>query len=107
MVAQSDMMNEIPFDPEGFELALALVKSLDNRHRLTILCLLCYRDVNVSEMADASGLSMSAVSQHLAVLKSAGLVTSEKQAQTVTYSLASDEVRRVIGLLKDLYCTAE
>lgn len=100
-----NVMSEIPFDPEGFEKALALVKSLDNRHRLMILCLLCYREANVSEMSEISGLSMSAVSQHLNILKNAGFVSGSKESQTVTYSLASDEIRRVIELLKDMYCT--
>ncbi|MFC4348496.1 ArsR/SmtB family transcription factor [Kordiimonas lipolytica] len=98
--------SEIPFDAEGFERALTLIKSLDNRNRLLILCILCYREANVSDMASASGLSMSAVSQHLTVLKNAALVTSRKESQTVIYSLASDEVRQMIGLLKDLYCAA-
>jgi len=100
------MIDEIPFDPVGFKKALALIKSLDNENRLLILCLLCHRDVNVSEMAEASGLSMSAVSQHLNVLRQAGMVASEKQSQTVTYRLANDEVRRTIDLLKDMYCSA-
>lgn len=97
-------MSELPFDPAGFEKALSLIKSLDNRNRLLILCLLCHREANVSEMAEASELSMSAVSQHLSVLKNAGLVTSQKESQTVTYRLASDEVYRMIELLKDMYC---
>jgi len=97
-------LEEIPFDQEGFEKALALVKSLDNRNRLMILCMLCFRDVNVSEMAVASGLSMSAVSQHLTVLRNAKLVDSVKQRQTVTYKLANEDVRRIIELLKELYC---
>ncbi len=96
--------SEMPFDPKGFEKALTLVKSLDNRSRLLILCLLCYRDANVSEMAEAAELSMSAVSQHLSVLKNAGLVEATKESQTVTYSLANEDVRQVIELLKSLYC---
>ena len=97
-------LEDILFDPEGFEKSLALIKSLNNRNRLLILCLLCYSDLNVTEMSEASGLSMSAVSQHLTVLKNATLVTTEKSSQTVTYSLKNDDVRRVIELLKDLYC---
>jgi len=97
--------NDIPFDPEGFERALELVKSLNNRNRLLILCLLCYRDLNVSEMANASELSMSAASQHLTVLKKANLVDTMKTRQTITYSLKNDDVRRVINLLKDIYCS--
>ncbi len=97
-------MDDIPFNQEGFDKALTLIKSLDNRNRLMILCLLCYRDMNVTEMASVIGLSMSALSQHLTVLKNAGFVDSDKQAQTVTYRLKNEEVRRVIDLLKTLYC---
>ncbi len=98
------LMDDIPFNQEGFDKALTLIKSLDNRNRLMILCLLCYRDMNVTEMASVIGLSMSALSQHLTVLKNAGFVDSDKQAQTVTYRLKNEEVRRVIDLLKTLYC---
>lgn len=99
-----NLIDEIPFNPEGFEKALALIKAMDNPSRLRILCLLCFKDLNVSEMSEASGLSMSAVSQHLNVLKSADLVATEKQSQTVTYRLKNDDVRQVIELLKVLYC---
>jgi len=98
------IIEEIPFDPKGFEKALALIKSLDNRHRLLILCLLCYRNANVSEMSEASGLSMSAVSQHLSVLKKADLVATKKTSQTITYRLKNEDVRKVVDLLKQLYC---
>jgi len=99
-----NILEEIAFDSNGFEKALGLIKSLDNPNRLLILCLLCYKDLNVSEMAEAAELSMSAVSQHLSVLKQADLVISSKSSQTVTYSLKGEEVRQVIELLKTLYC---
>lgn len=94
----------LALDPAGFEKALTLIKCLDNPNRLAILCLLCGRDLTVTEMADAAGLSMSAMSQHLGVLRSAGLVATEKRQQQVIYRLDSPEVKAVIGLLKSLYC---
>jgi len=99
-----NLPSELPFDPEGFENALTLIKSLDNRNRLLILCLLCYKSMNVTDMAEAANLSMSAISQHLTVLKKANLVESKKSSQTVTYSLKDDNVRQIVELLKQLYC---
>lgn len=92
------------FDQEGFEKALSLVRAMDNRHRLMILCMLCERGRNVSEMSQATGLSLSAVSQHLNILKESDLVKWEKSAQVVTYSLKTGEVQQVISLFKKLYC---
>lgn len=96
---------EHPFDPEGFEKALSLIKSLDNRNRLLILCMLCEGERTVTEMAVAASLSLSAMSQHLSVLRQHGLVDTEKKQQTVTYRLTGSEVKRIVTLLKELYCT--
>lgn len=95
----------LDFDALGFEKALRLVKAMDNRHRLFILCLMCEGGRSVTEMAEATGLSLSAMSQHLTVLKDAELVLWEKSGPTVTYRLRTTEVERVIKLLKELYCS--
>ncbi|MBU6950093.1 helix-turn-helix transcriptional regulator [Hahella sp. HN01] len=92
------------FDPEGFEKALSLIKSMDNRNRLFILCLLCDGERTVTEMAEATELSLSAMSQHLSVLRQADLVETEKYQQSVTYRLKGNEVKQMIALLKKLYC---
>lgn len=84
--------------------AVALLKALANEHRLLILCHLQERELSVGEMNEKLGLSQSALSQHLAVLRRDDLVSTRKEAQTVYYSLKSDEVRAIIGLLHGLYC---
>lgn len=91
-------------DPVGFEKALTLIKCLDNPNRLAILCLLCGTDMTVTEMVAEAELSLSAMSQHLSVLRAAGLVATEKRQQQVIYRLCSDEVKAVISLLKTMYC---
>ena len=58
----------------------------------------------VGEMNKKLGLSQSALSQHLAWLRKDNLVTTRKEAQTVFYSLKSDEVREMIHLLNNIYC---
>ena len=85
--------------------AVALLKALANERRLFILCHLLDRELSVGELNSILGLSQSALSQHLAVLRRDGLVGTRKQAQTVYYSLNSREVREVIALLHRLYCS--
>ena len=85
--------------------AVVLLKALANERRLFILCyLLNEREMCVGEMNKKLGLSQSALSQHLAWLRKDNLVTTRKEAQTVFYSLKSDEVREMIHLLNNIYC---
>lgn len=84
--------------------AAHLLRALANEHRLLILCQLAKEERAVSELVAAVGLSQSAVSQHLARLRREGLVATRREAQAIFYSLASEEVRRVIAALYDIYC---
>lgn len=85
--------------------AVVLLKALANERRLFILCyLLNEGEMCVGEMNKKLGLSQSALSQHLAWLRKDNLVTTRKDAQTVFYSLKSDEVREMIHLLNNIYC---
>lgn len=84
--------------------AVKLLKALANERRLFILCHLLDKELSVGEMNQFLGLSQSALSQHLAILRNDDLVSTRKEAQTVYYSLKSDEVREMIALLHRLYC---
>ena len=84
--------------------AVVLLKALANERRLFILCyLLSEGEMCVGEMNKKLGLSQSALSQHLAWLRKDNLVATRKEAQTVYYSLKSEEVKAVIKLLNDMY----
>jgi ArsR family transcriptional regulator, virulence genes transcriptional regulator len=86
--------------------AAALLKALANENRLMILCCLMASDgeLCVGELNRRVPLSQSALSQHLASLREAGLVSTRKVAQTVYYRLEGDEARALIGLLQSIYC---
>ncbi|MFH7565749.1 ArsR/SmtB family transcription factor [Oceanimonas smirnovii] len=84
--------------------AVKLLKALANERRLFILCHLLDKELSVGEMNQFLGLSQSALSQHLAILRNDDLVSTRKEAQTVYYSLKSEEVREMIALLHQLYC---
>lgn len=85
--------------------AEALLKAVANRSRLMVLCELNNGERSVGALQQAVGLSQSALSQHLARLRADGLVATRRDAQTIFYSLASERVGRLIGLLYELYCS--
>jgi DNA-binding transcriptional ArsR family regulator len=84
-----------------------LLKTMANPARLVILCQLADGERSVGELARTVGLSQSAISQHLAVLRKGEAVTSRRDGQTVFYSLASDDVVALMGMLHGLFCKAE
>jgi DNA-binding transcriptional ArsR family regulator len=86
--------------------ACELLKAMANEWRLMILCQLSEGEKTVSELQTLLGLSQSALSQHLAVLRREKIVTARKHAQSVSYSLAGDEATRVMETLHDLFCGA-
>lgn len=84
--------------------AALLMKQLSSPARLMILCALESAELSVNELNDKVALSQSALSQHLAKLRSAGLVSTRKDKQLVFYRLAGTDVSQVIAVLKSIYC---
>ncbi len=84
--------------------AAGLLKSLAHPARLMVLCRLAEGEASVSELQQMTALSMSALSQHLAVLRDAALVETRRQAQAVYYSLRPSPALGVIQALHDAYC---
>ena len=86
------------------ERAADLLATMSNKHRLLILCRLVEGEVHAGALADESGLSQSALSQHLAKLRDAGIVTTRRDAQMIYYRLSSPEAEAVLKTLYQIYC---
>lgn len=85
--------------------ATELLKLISNQKRLLILCLLHEKEMSVSELNETlTQLSQSALSQHLAQLRSADLVKVRRDAQSIYYSLTDSKAVQIIHLLHQLYC---
>ena len=87
--------------------AEGLLKAVANRRRLTILCELSNGERSVSALGEAVGLSQSALSQHLARLRADRIVATRRESQTIYYSLESEQAKRLIELLYQLYCAPQ
>lgn len=84
--------------------AAALLKALSHPARLRVLCRLVDGEASVGELQPLTGLSLSALSQHLAVLREMELVSTRRQAQTIFYALADSPAVGVLQALHTAYC---
>lgn len=84
--------------------ASSLLRAMANKQRLVILCHLFEGEKTVGALLDQIGLSQSALSQHLAILRRDGLVESRRNGTSVVYSLASPEAAAMMATLHGLFC---
>jgi DNA-binding transcriptional ArsR family regulator len=80
------------------------LKALSHENRLLLLCLLSEGERSVSELEAILSMRQSAVSQQLARLRLDNLVVARRDGKAVLYSLANDDVRRMIGVIYDIFC---
>ncbi|NGO80591.1 helix-turn-helix transcriptional regulator [Streptomyces sp. YC504] len=83
--------------------AVAVLKAVADPTRFTILWDLSQGERPVGQLAELTGAHVAAVSQHLARLRTAGLVTSRREGTRIYYRAAGDHVR---ALLEDAFLTA-
>jgi len=97
------------FDPETFKKQAVevaeILRALANERRLMILCKLVeWGEGNVNALAEAVGLSQSALSQHLARIREEGLVTFRRESQTLWYRIADPRIEQLFATLHRLFC---
>nr|WP_202892192.1 metalloregulator ArsR/SmtB family transcription factor [Kribbella shirazensis] len=83
-----------------YERKAEFFKTLAHPARIRVLELLSQRDHSVAEMLPDVGIEASNLSQHLAVLRRAGLVTTRKEGSNVIYSPASPEVAELLAVAR-------
>jgi ArsR family transcriptional regulator len=74
-------------------------RALGNEHRLRILELLAQRETSVEALAERVGLSIANASQHLRLLRAAGLLTSRRDGKHVLYVVSDPTVLELTAAL--------
>ncbi len=82
--------------------AAAIGRALADPKRLCVLESLALGELSVSELSGRVGCQVPNMSQHLAVLRSAGLVTSRREGTTVLYRLADPSVLEAYRIIQQL-----
>ncbi len=89
---------------DDVERASRSLKAISHPLRLKILCILEDREVSVQEIVDIVGTSQSNISQHLAILRDKGVLSSRKDANRVYYRVADSRILKLISMMQDVFC---
>lgn len=82
------------------------LRALANSDRLIMLCRLSDGEASVNELVAITGMPQSSVSQHLATLREAGVITARAEGQRRFYSISDPQARRIMAALCQA-CTPE
>ena len=85
-----------------YQLKAEFFKTLGHPARIRVLELLSQREHAVSELLPEVGIEPANLSQQLAVLRRAGLVTSRKEGSAVHYSLASPQLAELLAVARSI-----
>jgi len=97
--------SELLVRDEDIDRAARSLKAMSHPLRLKILCTLGDSEVSVQGIVDAVGTSQSNISQHLAILRSKGILTARKDANRVYYRVGDPRTLRLICMMREVFCS--
>ena len=89
-------MNEI------YKIHAEMCKVFSNPTRLEILNLLKDKEMSVTELIKKTKLSQANVSQHLAIMKYIGVVTSNRKGKNIYYKLTNSKIVKAFDIIKEV-----
>ncbi len=89
---------------EDVERASRSLKAMSHPLRLKILCTLGDEEVSVQDIVEFVGTSQSNISQHLAILRDKGILSSRKDANRVFYRVSDARTLKLIGMMREVFC---
>ena len=86
----------------GYQKSAVIGRALADPKRLCVLESLADGEVSVSDLSTRVGCQVPNMSQHLAVLRSAGLVSTRREGNTIYYRLADPKVLEAFRLIQSI-----
>lgn len=85
-----------------YEIHADICKTLGNAKRIEILDALRDRELSVSELVGLLGISPANVSQHLAVMRQKGILTSRRNGNNIFYRVSNAKVIKACSLMREV-----
>lgn len=86
-----------------FEMAANLLSAMGNEKRILVLDIISREETSVGRLAVLANITLSSLSQHLTKLRSFNLVQTRRDAQTIYYRSESEEVRKLLATVYEIY----
>lgn len=96
-IGPQQLQETMPDEDLLFDLA-ELFKIFGDSTRIKILFALLGRELSVSDIADVLGITQSAISHQLRVLKTNGLVRFRRDGKSLRYALSDDHVTKILSM---------
>ena len=81
------------------------LKAMSHPLRLRILCVLSESEISVQDIVEKVGTSQSNISQHLAILRERGILSSRKDANRVYYRIGDNRTLQLIKMMQQVFCS--
>ncbi|MEW6403401.1 MAG: metalloregulator ArsR/SmtB family transcription factor [Chloroflexota bacterium] len=89
-------------DRQLYKLHASICHTLSNPKRLEIIDQLRNRELSVTELADVLEISQANLSQHLAIMRQKGIVTTRREGLNVFYSLSNPKIIQACELMRQV-----
>lgn len=103
--AHGDDIFDLIGKSQNIEEAAMAMQAMAHPLRIKVLCLLSSGEVSVQEIVEAVGTTQGNVSQHLAILRANGMVTSRNEGTRIYYRIDDPRVVKLISLTRDMFCS--
>ena len=87
---------------ELYELHAEICKIFSNSTRLEILNLLRDKEMSVTELIEKTKLSQANISQHLSIMKSKGIVASNRKGKNIYYKLTTPKITKAFDIIREV-----
>jgi ArsR family transcriptional regulator len=99
------MKNKLIDKDEDILQASLAMKAIAHPLRLKVLCVLGAGELSVQDIVDSVGTSQSNISQHLAILRDKGILSTRKDANRVYYRVGDQRTLKLVGMMRDVFCS--
>ena len=87
---------------ELYKIHAELCKVFSNPIRLEILNLLRGRELSVTDLIGKTRLSQANISQHLSIMKSKGIVSSDRKGKKIHYKLTNQKIVKAFDIILEI-----
>lgn len=82
------------------------IKAIAHPLRLKILCVLGEQEISVQDIVEQVGTSQSNISQHLAILRDKGVLSTRKEANRVFYRIGDLRTLKLVSMMREVFCSS-
>ena len=87
---------------ELYEIHAEMCKVFSNPTRLEILNLLRNKEMSVTELIEKTKLSQANISQHLSIMKSKGIVASNRKGKKIYFKLTNPKIIKAFDIIREV-----